>query len=176
MKRIVASNVLTRLASSRILFVDDSEMMLEILYTCLKTWNVPDAVSAETPEQCLDALAKGPFDALIVDWKLKDADGVALARRIRTRLPDPVRRIPIVLCTGYSERERVIEARDAGINEMLCKPFTPKQLFLKLGAALTDGRTFVVTDEYTGPERRTMREILAKDEDSERRAEPRPRP
>lgn len=147
-------DILTRLASARILFVDDSEMMLEILYTCLKSWNVPDAVSAETPAECLHELENNAFDALIIDWRLKNEDGLALVRKIRRHLPDPVRRTPIILCTGYTEHERVIEARDSGINEMLCKPFVPKQLFSKLGAAMLDGRKFVVTDDYVGPERR----------------------
>lgn len=154
MNNAYSSDILTRLASARILFVDDSEMMLEILYTCLKTWNVPNAVSAETSTQCLDELERHSFDALIVDWRLRGEDGLDLVRKIRRELPDPVRRTPVVLCTGYTEHRRVMMARDAGINEVLCKPFVPKQLFLKLGSAMLDGRKFIVTEDYVGPEPR----------------------
>lgn len=141
-------------SQARVLIVDDSALMRDLLYTCLKAFDVPKVIAVETPDECLQEFRDRPFDAAIIDWRLKDHDGLALIRQIRKDLPDPLCQIPIVLCTGYSEVSRVIEARDAGINEMLCKPVTPRSLYSKLTSALSNDRKFMVTEDYIGPERR----------------------
>ena len=138
----------------RILVLDDSPLMLELIKTCLTAFNVKETVTVEDPVVCMDLLCNSLFDALIIDWRLRDVDGLDLVRQIRRNLPDPLRRIPIILCTGYSEYDRVLEAGDAGIHEMLCKPVTSKELYLKLTSALTSDRRFVETADYIGPERR----------------------
>ena len=142
------------LSQCRVLVLDDSRLMLELIQTCLRSFNVKDVVALVDPVRCMELLRSGKFDALIIDWRLKESDGLEMVRQIRKTLPDPLRRIPIVLCTGYSEYDRVIEASEAGIHEMLCKPVTPKELYLKLTNALTSDRVFVETEDYIGPERR----------------------
>lgn len=153
-----ASNpgALSRLASAHILIVEDSALMRDLLYTCLKAFKVPKVFAVETPGECLQELENQYFDALLVDWRLRDEDGLALVRQIRREMPDPLCQIPIVLCTGYSELRRVLEARDSGINEMLCKPVAPRALYSKLASALACDRKFVTTESYIGPERRTL--------------------
>lgn len=144
------------LAEAHILIVEDSALMQNLLYTCLKAFGAPKIVAVETTMECMDELGKQAFDALIVDWRLKDEDGLALIRQIRREMPDPLCRVPIVLCTGYSDLSRVLEARDSGINEMLCKPVAPKALYLKLKSALSCDRMFMMTEAYVGPERRAL--------------------
>lgn len=148
-------NIVSDIALARVLIVEDSALMRDLLYTCLKAFDVPKVIAVETPDECLQELRDRPFDAIIVDWRLKGHDGLALIRQIRRELPDPLCQIPIVLCTGYSEVSRVLEARDAGIHEMLCKPVTPRALYSKLTSALACDRKFMVTETYIGPERRT---------------------
>ncbi len=149
-------NAHSALAETHILIVEDSALMRDLLYTCLKAFDVPKVVAVETPMECLDELGNQAFDALIVDWRLKDHDGLELIRQIRREMPDPLCRVPIVLCTGYSDMTRVMEARDAGIHEMLCKPVAPKALYSKLKSALLCDRMFMMTEAYVGPERRAL--------------------
>ena len=132
------------------------DMDFNLIKVALKAFDVPKVIAVETPDECLQEFRDRPFDAAIIDWRLKDHDGLALIRQIRKDLPDPLCQIPIVLCTGYSELSRVIEARDAGINEMLCKPVAPKALYLKLKSALSCDRMFMTTETYVGPERRAL--------------------
>lgn len=136
--------------------VEDSAPMRDLLYTCLKAFEVQKVVTVETPMECLDELGNQAFDALIVDWRLRDQDGLALIRQIRREMPDPLCRVPIVLCTGYSDLPRVLEARDSGIHEMLCKPVSPKALYSKLKSAVACDREFMMTETYVGPERRAL--------------------
>lgn len=150
-------DAISLLAKAHILIVEDSIPMQELLCTCLKAFDVPKVIAVETPMECLEELGNQPLDALIVDWRLKEHDGLVLVRQIRREMPDPLCRIPIILCTGYSELPRVLEARDSGVDEMLCKPVSPKGLYSKLSSALLSDRKFVVTDTYAGPERRTPR-------------------
>lgn len=156
MTRDTNPNAHSALAETHILIVEDSALMRDLLYTCLKAFDVPKVVAVETPMECLDELQNQFFDALIIDWRLRGHDGLDLIRQIRREMPDPLCRVPIVLCTGYSEMARVMEARDAGIHEMLCKPVAPKALYSKLKAALSCDRLFMTTESYIGPERRTL--------------------
>jgi two-component system, chemotaxis family, chemotaxis protein CheY len=157
MTQMPGPEALLAIANSRILVIDDSQLMRDLLITCLKAFDVRCVVAVEEPEECIQLLEDSSFDAVIVDWRLRNYDGLDLVRHIRTTMPEPVRRIPIVLCTGYTEYARVVEARDSGIHEMLRKPVTPQELYVKLSSALLKERVFVISDEYVGPEiRRSM--------------------
>lgn len=151
-----ASNI-DLLSRARILILDDSPFMLQLITTCLKAFNVKRAVGVDTAAEFMQHLDASAFDAAIIDWRLRESDGLDLIRTIRHDRPDPVRRMPIILCTGYSEYDRVLEARSAGIHEMLCKPVTPHELYTKLVSALTSRRPFVISEDYVGPEMRSMK-------------------
>jgi DNA-binding NtrC family response regulator len=60
--------------------------------------------------------------------------------------------------TGYSQKKRVIAARDSGITEFLVKPFTAKALYQRIETMIEKPRLFVKSDSYFGPDRRRKRE------------------
>lgn len=154
MTQMTGPEALLAIAKSRFLVIDDSQLMRDLLVTCLNAFEARGVVAVEEPEDCIRHLMDSTFDAAIIDWRLGEYDGLDLVRQIRTTLPEPVRRIPIVLCTGYTEYERVVEARDSGIHEMLRKPVTPRELYVKLSSALLSKRPFVVSEDYVGPAKR----------------------
>jgi DNA-binding response OmpR family regulator len=58
------------------------------------------------------------------------------------------------MLTGYTEYRRVAEALDAGINEFLAKPISPRDLYLRIASIIDHPRPFVRARGYFGPDRR----------------------
>lgn len=57
------------------------------------------------------------------------------------------------MITGYAERTRVFEARDAGVSEMLVKPISAKGLYQRIAKVVLNPRPFIRTESYFGPDR-----------------------
>jgi response regulator RpfG family c-di-GMP phosphodiesterase len=66
--------------------------------------------------------------------------------------PNPF--IPIIMVSGYSSKECVNAARDAGVTEFLAKPVSSKAILSRLVAVIESPRPFVRTKTYFGPCRR----------------------
>ena len=81
-------------------------------------------------------------------------DGVAFTRLVRTSPDSPNAYLPIIMMTGHSERARVYEARDAGVNEFVVKPITAKAVLDRINAVILRPRAFIKAEHYVGPCRR----------------------
>lgn len=58
------------------------------------------------------------------------------------------------MVSGHTDRRRVIEARDSGIDEYLAKPFSARALAERIDAVVNNRRPFVKSPGYAGPDRR----------------------
>ena len=81
-------------------------------------------------------------------------DGITLTKKLRNEPSSPNQYIPIILMTGFSEKKRVVQARDAGVTEFLVKPFTARDLYKRLAQIIERPRQFVRSEEFFGPDRR----------------------
>ena len=86
-------------------------------------------------------------------------DGLELVRTIRAGPDDQKAMLPIILMTAYGDQPRLLAARDAGVNEILLKPFDAERLHRKLMAVIEAPRAFVRSPVYIGPDRRSFRDI-----------------
>ena len=117
-----------------ILIVDDDSALRETLAEQLEV----DGEFVATEAACLaEAEAKlnvdgARFDALILDVTLPDGDGRDLCARLRRENW----RNPIIILTGSDEEADVVRGLDAGANDYIAKPFSPRQLLARLRAAL----------------------------------------
>ncbi len=109
---------------------------------------------AKSVDAAWNAILLGPPDLLIVDWEMKKTGGLELVRRIRHEEDSPERYLPIIMLTAHSEKPRIVEARDAGVNEFIIKPLSPEILFQHLNAVIEHPRPFVRTKDFFGPDRR----------------------
>jgi signal transduction histidine kinase/DNA-binding response OmpR family regulator/HPt (histidine-containing phosphotransfer) domain-containing protein len=104
----------------RILLVEDSAVNQLVTQWTLKRLGYGLQMAA-TVSAALEAWDRQPFDLVLLDLRLPDGDGFALARELRSR-EMPGRHAPIVAMTGSAEsgeRERCIEA---GMDEFITKP------------------------------------------------------
>jgi two-component system KDP operon response regulator KdpE len=114
----------------RVLVVDDERQILRALKVILREAGY-DVIEAVTMQEALDRAAVRPPDAAIVDLMLPDGSGVELARRLREWTS-----MPIVVLSAVGEEDAKVEALEAGADDYVTKPFGPRELVARLGAAL----------------------------------------
>ncbi|MGM0676079.1 phosphate regulon transcriptional regulator PhoB [Ectothiorhodospira marina] len=79
-------------------------------------------------------LAERVPDLIVVDWMLPGASGIDLARRLKRE--DYTREVPIIMLTARGEEDDKVGALDAGIDDYITKPFSPRELVARIKAVL----------------------------------------
>lgn len=93
-----------------------------------------EVIEAEDGEQAL-ALALSESPAVVVlDKVMPKLDGFEVVRRLRER--DDTRRMPIVMLTDRGGEEDVLAGLDLGVNEYMPKPFSPRELSVRVKRVL----------------------------------------
>lgn len=150
------------------LVVDDNDYVRRLLRRVFVSFGVGKVVEAEDGEAGYEIFRSGAFDIVFADWMMGPVDGLTLVRNIRNRSDSPDACVPIIMVTAYTEQQRVEQARDAGVNEILAKPFTINGIVSRLEAVIERPRPFVRVEGYFGPDRR--RRINLEHDGPERRA------
>ena len=138
----------------KILLVEDNQHMRTIVREVLKGAGIRDIHEARDGAEAFDILRGFAADIAIVDFNMAPVDGIDFTRMLR-KAPDSLNpMMPVIMITGHSERSRVEEARDAGVNEFVVKPLTATALLARLNAVVMNPRPYVKSRHFTGPERR----------------------
>lgn len=113
-----------------ILVVDDEPAILRALTRALtaRGYRVSQAV---TGQSAIDMVAVDPPDAIVLDLRLPDIDGVEVCRRLRTWSS-----VPIIVLSADGLDERKVNALDEGANDYVTKPYSTPELLARLRAAL----------------------------------------
>jgi two-component system cell cycle response regulator DivK len=115
--------------SKRILVVEDQEDNRQIIRDMLAGTDY-EITEAENGEQALAAIAKERPDLILMDIQLPIMDGYTATRRIKA---DPaLRLIPIIAVTSYALSGEEKNARAAGSDDYVPKPYSPRQLLAKI--------------------------------------------
>lgn len=136
------------------LVVESSEPMLSLVRDILITFGIGNVVPAYNIEKAFDLFCRTKPDLVLVDWLQEKASGLDLTRMIRTDPRSHNQFTPVIVMTGFSQKKRVIMARDSGISEFLVKPYTIQTLYQKLESLVENPRMFVDAENYFGPDRR----------------------
>ena len=129
---------------AKVLVVDDEHYMRKVVRTLLMSIGVRNIYEAADGLAGLELIRSKAPDVVILDWEMPGLDGAGFVR-LRA-LARHVRRIPTFrssCCTGHSERSRVMEAMQLGVNEFLLKPVSSKALRERLIAVLANPRPMV---------------------------------
>jgi signal transduction histidine kinase len=79
-----------------------------------------EIAEADSGKKALDAIAAEEFDVVLLDVVMPDMDGMAVLKRIRETHSEIA--LPVIMVTGRSESEHVVEALSAGANDYITKP------------------------------------------------------
>ena len=109
----------------RVLVVDDDATLLEIVATYLSAAGAVVDTAADSVIALELAAAREP-DLVVLDRMIPGVDGLTVARRLRDTST-----VPIIMLTALGEPEHRIEGLEAGADDYLSKPFSPRELVLR---------------------------------------------
>jgi len=138
----------------RFLIVDDNAHAINLVKAMLRGFGSDQLYDAQTIEAAKQRMKATPADIVILDYMMGQEEGVTFARWLRNDPGSPNQFAPIIMLTGHADRDRVMAARDAGVNEFCVKPVTPADLMKRIAGVIDHARPFVRSATYFGPDRR----------------------
>ncbi|WP_396434695.1 phosphate regulon transcriptional regulator PhoB [Limnohabitans sp.] len=117
----------------RILIVEDEPAIAELIAVNLRhngfqpVWTI----DAETAQRELDEILP---DAILLDWMLPGESGLALARKWRAAAR--TKAVPILMLTARGDEPDRVAGLDAGADDYIVKPFSPRELLARIRAVL----------------------------------------
>ncbi len=142
------------LSQLSLLIVDNSQKRRDLVRSMLDALNIEQVVEAENASAAIRQLNESESYLVIAELTMTPATGLDLVREIRTSkyIPNPV--IPIIMLSVKRTLESVCEARDAGIDEFVARPFALKVLYDRIVTSARSPRPIIVSNPYFGPDRR----------------------
>ncbi len=119
---------------SKILVVDDSKVMRDMVVACLRAVPSTDFVHASSGLEAIERLSLSPFDLMVLDLNMPDIGGLEVLEFVRGQ--DTLRALPVLIVTTRGDddsRQRVLQA---GATSFLAKPFTPDSIIAEVRAIL----------------------------------------
>lgn len=117
----------------KVLIVDDEASIREMIavalemagYECLEASNTQEAHSLLVDEQP---------QLILLDWMMPGGSGIEFARRLKR--DDMTAETPIIMLTAKGEEDNKIQGLEAGADDYITKPFSPRELVARLKAVL----------------------------------------
>lgn len=119
--------------SPLVLVVDDDPRMIEMIQIALEAAGY-GTVTASDATAAWDLLAEQAVSLVVLDVMMPGVNGVELCARIREHSD-----IPVILLTARGAGADRVEGLEAGADDYVVKPFSPRELVLRVGAILRRG-------------------------------------
>jgi len=118
----------------RLLLVDDEESYVNVLSKRMTKRNF-EVSSALSGAQAIRTLRKQDFDAVVLDLKMEDMDGIEVLKILKTMAPE----LPVIMLTGHGSETAAREGITFGAFDYLTKPCDLDELIEKIRAACEAG-------------------------------------
>ncbi|MFC1524187.1 response regulator [Thermodesulfobacteriota bacterium] len=121
----------------KILVVDDDDNIRELLQRLFQEdgWHCQAAESGSAALQVLEQ--SSPFDLMITDIVMEGMNGIELTRQVQEKYPS----LPVIVMTGFTEDYNYDEAVKAGAADFVKKPFTMREIMVRIHRVLRDQQT-----------------------------------
>ncbi|MBF0539890.1 MAG: sigma-54-dependent Fis family transcriptional regulator [Nitrospirae bacterium] len=116
---------------NKVLVIDDDDNIRETCSTILNRAGI-DSISFPSAEKGLSYLSKNTVDAVIMDMKMPELNGLDATVTIRNLYPD----LPVIIITGYGDIETAVKAMQLGAFDFIVKPIHPSVLVLSVKKAI----------------------------------------
>jgi two-component system, chemotaxis family, chemotaxis protein CheY len=117
-------------SAMKVLIVDDQQSMRQVTRMVLEKLGIRMIHEAIDGKDAFQKATVQPLDMIISDFNMPEMDGLALLRAVRSH--QAIRKLPFILITGRGDRELVMTAAQAGVNNYLIKPFNDVVLRQKI--------------------------------------------
>jgi DNA-binding response OmpR family regulator len=118
-----------------VLVVEDEYKLRELIRSYLEREGLV-VLSTGSGAEALSFAERSPVDVVVLDLGLPDVPGEEVARELRARSD-----VPIVMLTAKSEERDRIAGLELGADDYVTKPFSPRELVLRVQAVLRRGRS-----------------------------------
>ncbi|MGJ5830757.1 response regulator transcription factor [Streptomyces ossamyceticus] len=123
----------------RVLVVDDDPTVSEVVAGYLDRAGFTVDVAADGPAGVAAAAARPP-DLVVLDLMLPGMDGLEVCRRIRAHGP-----LPVIMLTARGDEEDRVLGLEVGADDYVTKPFSPRELVLRVESVLRRVGTLAAT-------------------------------
>ncbi len=123
----------TQIATKKILIIEDTPIMRQILQALLEAQNYKVLIAARGQEG-LDIANSAVPDLILLDLLLPDIDGFEIYKRIRSTATTS--KIPIIIVTAVEDPTYFARGRELGADGYITKPFDPDELLARVKACL----------------------------------------
>ncbi|GAA1145205.1 response regulator transcription factor [Streptomyces javensis] len=130
---------------TRVLVVDDDPTVAEVVAGYLGRAGFAVDRAADGPGALARAAARRP-DLVVLDLMLPGMDGLEVCRALRDKGP-----VPVIMLTARGDEEDRILGLEIGADDYVTKPFSPRELVLRVESVLRRGRTGPRAPGSTGP-------------------------
>ena len=129
---------------AKILIVDDEENIRSVIkeYATNEGYKVEEASNGN---EALTKLEKQKFDLMVLDIMMPSLDGITLLEKLPTS-----KKIPTIILSARDEETDKLIGFEKGIDDYLCKPFSPKELMARIKAIIHRTQKEINCYEYQG--------------------------
>ena len=118
--------------STRVIIVEDEVPLLEATTYFLQQKGYQVAGFTES-EKALESFHLQPADLIILDWNLPGVmQGIDFLRELRAAQQT----VPVIMVTGKTAKEEIIQGLEGGADDYLTKPFNPEELMARMRSVL----------------------------------------
>ena len=120
--------------SAKVLILEDERDIREMLAFCMQQAGY-QVEQAATAERVFGLLKEGFMpDIMLVDWMLPGASGVELTKKLKK--DQNYQDVPVIMLTARGEEDDRVQGLEAGADDYVVKPFSPRELLARVQAVL----------------------------------------
>ena len=116
----------------KVLVVADSVAIRQFIKKNLKELGFSELMEAENGAAGLKKAGEEPVDLIVSGWNMPNMTGLEFLKAVRADAG--LKRIAFIMVTSEADKEKIIEAVQAGVDQYLVKPFNAMQLEEKIKA------------------------------------------
>ena len=116
----------------KVLVVADSVAIRQIIKKNLKELGFSELIEAENGAAGLKKAGEEPVDLIVSGWNMPNMTGLEFLKAVRADAC--LKRIAFIMVTSEADKEKIMEAVQAGVDQYLVKPFNAMQLEEKIKA------------------------------------------
>ena len=121
----------------RLLIVDDSKLMRDMVAACLRPLGSVSFEFAASGLEAIERLALAGYDLVVLDLNMPDVGGIEVIEFVRSQ--DQLRALPILVVTTRGDETSKTRVLEAGASGFLAKPFAPPQILDEVRRLLEPG-------------------------------------
>ena len=121
------------MTAKTVLIVDDEAPIREMIAVALEMADYR-VLEADNAQAAHAIIVDDQPDMLLLDWMMPGTSGIELARRLKRE--ETTAELPIILLTAKGEEDNKIQGLEAGADDYITKPFSPRELVARLKAVL----------------------------------------